>query len=80
MKIKVLLLVISVAFACETDLDCNLGGRCNENTKSCECSKEWKGDDCSLLDLLPAELDNGYNQDFLNVKIKHFFHIDFDGR
>jgi len=60
MEIKALFFLISLTIACETDIDCNLGGRCDEVTKLCQCAKEWKGDDCSLLDLLPAELDNGY--------------------
>merc|ERR1719158_1169746 len=52
--------IFSVALACETDLDCSLGGRCNLETKACECSKEWTGDDCGTLALLPAEVDSGF--------------------
>jgi len=51
---------ISVVSTCESDLDCNLGGICNEVTQSCECAKEWTGDDCGTLALLPAEVDNGF--------------------
>ena len=53
-------LIVSAAIGCETDLDCNLGGICIEDTKTCQCSKEWTGDDCGRLNLLPAELDNGF--------------------
>ena len=60
MEFKILLILFSVTLACETDLDCNLGGLCDSKTNTCMCSTEWRGDDCSSLALLPAELDNGY--------------------
>jgi len=54
------LFIIPSIFGCKNDFDCNLGGRCNLETEECNCSTEWTGEDCGIFDLLPAELDNGF--------------------
>jgi len=49
-----------IAYVCNTDEDCSLNGVCRQS--QCTCDKSWIGDDCGILNLLPAPLDNGYNR------------------
>ncbi|KID70281.1 uncharacterized protein G6M90_00g085080 [Metarhizium brunneum] len=46
---------------CTDDEDCSLNGVCGRDT-ACRCDDGWIGDDCGILDVRPAKLDNGYNQ------------------
>eukprot|EP01050_Picozoa_sp_SAG11_P016574 SAG11_NODE_2279_length_3579_cov_6.588506_1_plen_344_part_00 len=46
---------------CETDEDCNLNGLCKSG--SCVCAPEWRGDDCGVLNLLPARPSPGSGYD-----------------
>src|SRR5688572_757720 len=46
---------------CTDDEDCSLNGVCGRDT-ACRCDAGWIGDDCGILDVRPAKLDNGYNQ------------------
>ena len=45
---------------CATDEDCSLNGRCSTGT--CACAPEWAGDDCGVLNLLPAKANNGFHE------------------
>ena len=44
---------------CADDLGCSLNGACTSG--ACECDRGWLGVSCELLDLLPADLSDGYN-------------------
>ena len=46
--------------ACVTDLDCSLNGVCSA-AAVCEYDAGWRGSDCGVLDLVPAERGSGYN-------------------
>ncbi len=43
---------ISITFACNSNVDCELNGKCINNT--CECNSGWKGQSCSTLNLTIA--------------------------
>ena len=43
---------------CTEDLDCQLNGLCTVG--ACVCDPAWKGANCSVLNLLPAKLSNGF--------------------
>ncbi|TWU74319.1 hypothetical protein ED733_005858 [Metarhizium rileyi] len=46
---------------CTGDEDCSLNGVCSLDG-ACQCDPGWKGDDCGVLDLRPAKINNGYDQ------------------
>ena len=45
--------------ACTDDLSCSLNGACVDGV--CSCDSGWIGSSCERLDLLPANLAQGYN-------------------
>ena len=45
---------------CQTPLDCQLNGPCTGG--KCVCDAAWKGENCSVLNLLPAKPGQGYGQ------------------
>ena len=60
-------------FSCANNNDCQLNGKCltsadtlspGETVGSCACDPGWTGDQCELLDLLPAKVDNGLQDSF----------------
>eukprot|EP01097_Dermamoeba_algensis_P007718 TRINITY_DN4928_c0_g1_i1.p1 TRINITY_DN4928_c0_g1~~TRINITY_DN4928_c0_g1_i1.p1 ORF type:complete len:386 (+),score=47.68 TRINITY_DN4928_c0_g1_i1:161-1318(+) len=55
-----LVFIHSQTYKCSVDEDCSLNGICSEGT--CTCDSGWKGDDCGMMDLAPANRFNGYNQ------------------
>ena len=44
-------------FRCSTNSDCQLNGQCTAGV--CHCDVTWKGEQCQLLNLLPAAADAG---------------------
>ena len=40
------------SYSCSNEFDCSLGGQC-VNSK-CVCNPEWRGEDCGMVNLLPA--------------------------
>lgn len=54
------------SYECVIDEDCSLNGICSPSSsfssRACECDIGWKGDDCGILDLLPASYNTGYNR------------------
>ena len=48
---------VSAGRACSTDEDCSLNGRCAAS--ACACVAPWRGDDCGVLDVLPATAPDG---------------------
>jgi hypothetical protein len=45
---------LASAFFCKSDIDCNLNGACNADG-SCSCVSFWGGDDCGVVQFLPAK-------------------------
>jgi hypothetical protein len=78
-------------YQCSTDEDCSLNGLCILSSHTCTCDPGWTGDDCGVLDLLPASFNTGYNrtnegisswggkiiQDPSNSSIYHLFAAEF---
>ena len=51
--------LVRCAAACTDDLSCSLNGECVGG--ACSCDSGWVGSACERLDLLPADLSQGYN-------------------
>jgi len=49
----------AVTRGCSSDLDCSLNGACVQGT--CICDAAWGGESCGQLQLLPADLTEGYD-------------------
>ena len=47
----------ALANSCSSDLQCSLNGRCGSS--ACNCFAGWKGSECELLDLGPADGHGG---------------------
>ncbi len=45
-------------FRCRSNEDCQLNGQCS-SAGACQCDAAWKGEQCQLLNLLPASIDAG---------------------
>ena len=43
---------LSLSYSCSDEFDCSLGGECVDS--KCVCNPEWRGEDCGILNLLPA--------------------------
>jgi hypothetical protein len=50
--------VLRGGWPCLTPLDCQLNGLCTDG--KCVCDSAWKGENCSVLNLLPAKPGQGY--------------------
>ena len=45
---------------CAKNFDCNLNGACNTTNGRCRCVSGWTGPSCSVLNLAPALMHNGF--------------------
>lgn len=52
-------LLLPVAHACVTDLDCSLTGQCNSG--ACHCDAAWEGEQCERLAFVPAGNETDVN-------------------
>lgn len=52
--------ILVASEVCKNDLDCSLNGACVNG--ACLCDPAWAGERCTELQLLPADLHEGYNR------------------
>eukprot|EP01064_Diplonema_japonicum_P014473 TRINITY_DN22122_c0_g1_i1.p1 TRINITY_DN22122_c0_g1~~TRINITY_DN22122_c0_g1_i1.p1 ORF type:complete len:365 (+),score=53.71 TRINITY_DN22122_c0_g1_i1:46-1140(+) len=58
MRVALLLLLAGAASGCVTNIDCWMNGVCTNG--ACHCSKGWKGENCTQLNLQPAPVVGAY--------------------
>jgi len=77
----VVALVIASAYACNSNVDCNLNGVCTNG--ACQCDYSWSGENCTTLNFQPATPftgSYGYSPNVtawggLPVKVGNTYHL-----
>ena len=63
---------------CSRDEDCSLNGICDSSTGACECDPQWRGADCGILALLPADPEGGFQREGFSQWGGNPFYSDVD--